>query len=188
MATIREGKRPVLLVVDAQVGALDGCREADRVVGNVALAVARARERGVPVLWVQHSDADMPIDSPAWQLAPALVPATGEPRIRKRYNSSFEETPLEHELARLGATHVVLAGAQTNWCIRATAHAALERGYDLTLLEDAHTTSDLELEDGTRIPAKSMIDELNVAMKWADHPGRTAGTATARDVDFGGAS
>jgi len=53
------------------------------------------------------------------------------------------------ELASLDATHIVLAGAATNWCIRATASGALERGYDLTLVNDAHTTGSMALDDGT---------------------------------------
>ena len=57
----------------------------------------------------------------------------------------FEPTKLEEELALLGATHITLAGAMTNWCIRATAYGALERGYDLTLVKDAHTTANVDL-------------------------------------------
>ena len=79
---------------------------------------------------------------------PELVPADGEMRIHKGFNSSFERTTLEDVLAKLGATHIVLAGAATNWCIRATAYGALERGYDLTLVKDAHTTETMVFETG----------------------------------------
>jgi hypothetical protein len=79
----------------------------------------------------------------------------------------------------------VLAGTMTNWCIRASAHAALEHGYDLTLLSDAHTTGAIELEDGTRIEAKGVVDELNLAMTWMSYPGRATQTAKAGAVDFG---
>ena len=61
---------------------------------------------------------------------------------------------------------VVLAGASSNWCIRATAHAVLERGYDLTLVKDAHTTCAIEPGDGTIIEAGAVVDELNIAMTW----------------------
>ena len=134
MATVREGNQPVLLVVDVQVGVVKGAWDAPRIVGNVARVVERARAQGVPVIWVQHSDDELPHGSPQWQWAPELVPAEGETGIDKHFNSSFEETELDASLARLGATHVVLAGVATNWCIRATAYGALERGYDLTLV------------------------------------------------------
>lgn len=184
MATVREGNKPVLLVVDVQVGVVKGAWDATRVVNNVAHTVARARAEGVPVIWVQHADDDLPSGSPEWQWAPELVPAEGELRIHKGFNSSFEQTPLDEELGKLGATHITLAGAATNWCIRATAYGALERGYDLTLVKDAHTTKTMELDDGTKIEAASVIRELNIAMTWVSYPGRTNGTATAAEVDF----
>src|SRR5439155_856372 len=60
MATIRDGYRRVLLVVDAQAGIVDGCWESGRVIGNIALAVRRARAQpgdDVDELpWAQHDD------------------------------------------------------------------------------------------------------------------------------------
>jgi nicotinamidase-related amidase len=136
------------------------------------------------VIWVQHADDELVYGSPAWEWAPELQPAAGEVRIHKHFNSSFEETALEEELAKLGATHIALAGAATNWCIRATAYGALDRGYDLTLIKDAHTTGTMELEGGATIAAADIIRELNIAMTWLSYPGRTNGTAKADEVDF----
>ena len=184
MATVRGGDRGVLLVVDVQVGVMSQSWDAPRIVRNVSLAVERARAQGVPVIWVQHSDRDLVHGSPEWQWVPELAPADGEPVIHKRFNSSFEETALEEELAKLGATHIVLAGAATNWCIRATAYGALDRGYDLTLIKDAHTTGTMELDNGARIEAASVIDELNVAMTWLSYPGRASGIVSAEEVAF----
>ena len=161
MATARPGHQPVLLVVDVQAGVVQDAWEAPRVIGNVARAVERARAGGVPVVWVQHADDELPTGSAAWQWVPELVPAEGEALIPKKFNSSFEQTTLDDELARLGATHIVLAGAATNWCIRATAYGALERGY-----------------------AAQVVQELNIAMTWLSYPGRRNGTATAEAVDF----
>ena len=184
MATVREGNKSVLLVVDVQVSVVKGAWESARVVGNVALAVQRARAAGVPVIWVQHADEDLVKDSPGWQWAPELVPAADELLIHKNFNSSFEQTPLDDELAKLGATHIVLAGCATNWCIRATAYGALERGYDLTLVKDAHTTKTMDLENGTKLEAANLVQDLNIAMTWLSYPGRTNGTATAAEIDF----
>jgi nicotinamidase-related amidase len=184
MATVREGDRGVLLVVDVQVGVMSESWDAARIVANVARAVERARAQGVPVLWVQHADQALAYGSAPWQWVPELAPAAGEPLIHKRFNSSFEQTALEDELAQLGATHIVLAGAETNWCIRATAYGALERGYDLTLVKDAHTAGTIALENGVRIEAANVIHDLNIAMTWLSYPGRKNGTASAEDVDF----
>src|SRR5205823_4654276 len=117
MATIRDGNRSVLLVVDVQNAVMSEAWDAPRVVDRVARAVERAREASVPVIWVLHSDDELAHGSPEWELVPGLVPSDGEPRIDKNVQSSFEDTPLEDELAKLGATHIALAGAATNWCI-----------------------------------------------------------------------
>jgi nicotinamidase-related amidase len=184
VATVRKGNKGVLLIVDVQVGVMSGSWEAPRIIQNVSRVVGRARAHGVPVIWVQHSDQELPYGSAEWELPPDLVPVKGEPVIHKQFNSAFEQTLLEQELAHLGATHIVLAGAATNWCIRATAYGALDRGYDLTLVKDAHTTGTVELENGTKIEAANIIDELNMVMTWVSYPGRTSGTATVDEVDF----
>lgn len=184
MATVREGNKGVLLIVDVQVGVMGEAWDAPRVVKNVARAVERARAQGAPVIWVQHSDTDLVRGSPEWQWVPELVPAAGESVIHKQFNSSFEATALEDRLADLGATHIALAGAATNWCIRATAYGALDRGYDLTLIKDAHTTGTMELDNGTRIEAESVVHDLNIAMTWLSYPGRKNGTATAEEIDL----
>jgi nicotinamidase-related amidase len=176
MATVREGDRGALVVVDAQVGVMESAWEADRVVGNIARAVDRARAAGVPVVWVQHQDDELVPDTAAWQWVPELVPAEGEARVFKEYNSSFERTSLEDELEKLGASHVALAGAATNWCIRATAYGALERGYDLTLVEDAHTT--------TGDTAAAVVDDLNTVMHWVSYADVSTTTAPADGLDF----
>ena len=186
MSYVRPGNRQVLVIVDVQVGVMAEAWESQRVIGSVAHLVSRARESGVPVLWVQHESSDLPRGSVEWQLVPDLVPAAGEARIYKKFESSFEETPLEAELAGAGATHIVLAGASTNWCIRATAYAALDRGYDLTLIGDAHTTQSIDLGDGTKIEASSIVRELNVVMKWLSYPGRKNGTSTVAEVELSG--
>jgi nicotinamidase-related amidase len=184
MATVRAGNKGVLLVVDVQVGVMQEAWEAPRVISNVARAVERARAAGVPVIWVQHSADELIPDTPGWQWVPELVPAKNETLIRKAFNSAFERTSLDAELGKLGATHITLAGAATNWCIRATAYGALDRGYDLTLVKDAHTTGTMDLGNGTKIEAATVIDDLNIAMTWLSYPDRRNGTATAEDVDF----
>lgn len=184
MATVRQGDQAVLLVVDVQVGVMAESSNVPRTVANVARAVERARAQQVPVIWVQHEDDELARDSAAWQWVPELVPAAGEARIHKRYHSSFEHTDLGDALARLGASHIVLAGAMTNWCIRATAYGALERGYDLTLVSDAHTTGPVRRPDGSTIPAEVVVDELNNAISGLAYPGRRNRTVKVDALDF----
>ena len=114
MATVRDGDKAVLLVVDVQVGVMNECWEAPRVMANVVRTIERAREQGVPVIWVQHADEQLLRGSAEWQWVPALQPRDTEAQIHKQFNSAFEDTALETTLERLAATHIVLAGAATN--------------------------------------------------------------------------
>ena len=173
MATTSKVNKPALIIVDVQVGVMQAAWEAARIIENVSIAVNKARTQRVPIIWVQHSDDELIYGSPAWQWVPELAPLADEIRIDKKYNSSFEQTPLEETLTSLGATHIVLAGAATNWCIRATAYGALERGYDLTLLKDGHTTDTIDLDNGVTIEAADVIRDLNVTMNWLSYPGRS---------------
>jgi nicotinamidase-related amidase len=186
MAIVREGNKAVLLVVDVQVGVMRNAWDSPRIIKNIGVAVEKARRSSVPIIWVQHSDAELVYNSSDWKLAPELSPAEGEIQIHKQFNSSFEQTPLEETLARLGVTHIVLAGAATNWCIRATAYGALDRGYDLTLIKDAHTTETIDIENGIKIEAINIIRELNIAMTWLSYPSRINSTVSVDDIDFAG--
>jgi len=184
MAIVRAGAQGALIVVDVQVGVMQDTWEAARIIQNVGIAVEKARTKCVPVIWVQHSDDELVYGSPAWQLVPELSVMDGEVLIHKHFNSSFEETSLEETLAQLGVAHIFLVGAATNWCIRATAYGALDRGYDLTLVKDAHTTGTIELENDALIEAVDIIRELNIAMTWLSYPDRSNGTVTVDDLDF----
>ncbi|WP_374509768.1 isochorismatase family protein [Niveibacterium sp.] len=183
MAT-RTGSTSALVVVDVQVGVVANAFDRDPIVQNVALAVERARSAGAPVIWVQHHDEELQRDTPAWQWTQPLQPMDGEPRIYKQFNSSFEDTPLLEVLDQLKVAHIVLAGAASNWCIRATAYGALERGFDLTLVGDAHTTEDMQLGPGATVEAKSIIEDLNMAMRWLSYPGRKNNVVNAADLVF----
>ena len=170
MSTLGRTKS-ALLVIDVQNQVVDGAFNKDQVIAQINAAVAKARAAGVPVVWVQHSDDWMAIDSDDWQIVPQLSPAEGEPRVRKLYRNSFEATTLEEVLAGLGVGHVYVCGAQTNNCVRYTTHGALERGYDVTLLSDAHTTTDFET-GGKKISAEFAVDELNSSLHGEELPGR----------------
>ncbi|MBR7746895.1 cysteine hydrolase family protein [Undibacterium baiyunense] len=163
--------KSALLIVDAQVGVMSSVWESQRVVNNIEKLVSKARSAGVPVIWVQHSDNDeLKFGSANWKLLPNFVPTSEELIIHKKYNSSFAGTDLEKRLRALGASRLVLAGALTNWCIRSTAYAALERGYHLVLASDAHSTESLKLPDGKTVPAESIVAELNSVFSWVSAP------------------
>lgn len=177
--------KSVLLVVDAQRGVLGSVWESKRVISNLETLVRAARLAGVPVIWVQHADDDeLKFGSEAWKLAPAFVPTAAELVIHKRYNSSFANTDLDQRLSALGASRIVLAGALTNWCLRSTAYAAVDRGYNLALVSDAHSTESIKLPGGATIPAESIVAELNAVFEWISVPNVRTEVKKTADVVF----
>ncbi len=149
-----------LLVIDVQNGVVEGAYKRDEVIANIETAVAKARSAGVPVVWVQHSDEELAIDSDEWQLVSELIPLNGEPMVRKTFRSSFEGTNLEEVLGNLDAGHLIVCGAQTNNCIRHTSHDALAKGFNVTLIADAHTTTGYEW-GGHVVDAQAVVEEQN---------------------------
>lgn len=162
--------KSALVVVDAQVGVLAPIWESARVVGNLERLVAKARSEKTLIVWVQHSDDELKFGSDAWKLAPSLVPAATEITVHKKYNSSFAGTNLDQQLRSQGVSRIVLAGAATNWCIRATAYAAVDRGYNLAIVSDAHSTESMQFKDGRVVSAESIVTDLNVVFKWLSAP------------------
>ncbi|HTK66049.1 MAG TPA: isochorismatase family protein [Pseudonocardia sp.] len=182
MTTLDERTRTALVVIDVQNGVMAGAYNRDAVVGNIALLVEKARSHDVPVVWVQHSSDALPRGSDEWRYVPELVARESEPVIHKRYGDSFDDTGLERVLAERKVGHLVVAGAQTDACIRSTLHGAIVRGYDATLVEDAHTTEDLT-QWGAPTPDK-VIDHTNLYWQHHSAPGRHAATVSTGYVDF----
>ena len=154
------------------------------VIDRVVRLVKRARAEGTPVVWVQHEDEEMPHGSPGWQIIEELAPVTGEVVVEKHFRSSFEGTPLDAALAGLGVGRLVVCGAQSDFCVRSTVHAALDRGYDVVLVSDAHTTEGAFI-DGVTIPAELIVHHQNRVMRSYVLPGRTSDIAPHDQVRLG---
>lgn len=182
MTTLEMRPNPALLVIDVQNGIVADAHDRDNVVANVRTLVDRARDAGVDVVWIQHSGENLARGSEAWEYVPELDPRESEPVVHKTFADSFEETDLEHVLAERGIGRLFVAGAQTDECIRSTLHGAIVRGYDATLVADAHTTEDLS-EYGAPTPDK-VIAHTNLYWQFHKAPGRSAGTVATADVDF----
>ena len=186
MTTLQNRPNTALLVIDVQNGVVEGAHERDAVVAKVGSLVDKARRERVPIVWIQHSDDQTVRGSDQWRIVPELAPDQTEPLVEKHYGDSFEDTTLETVLSGLGVGRLVVVGAQTDACVRSTLHGAFVRGYDTTLVSDAHTTEDLSAWGAP--PPDQVIAHTN--LYWTDQtaPGRTAGTVEAKDVDFGGTS
>jgi nicotinamidase-related amidase len=171
------------MVIDVQTGVVDYARNRNEIVGRIKNLVDLAREAKTDVIWVQHSEDDMPLDSDSWQIVPELKPANGERIVHKLWRSSFEETDLEEILEELNIDHLIVTGAQSNYCVRHTIHAAIERGLDVTLVSDAHTTLD-ESWMGELIPAEMIVAELNRGFDGYELPDSEVVVTTAELLNF----
>lgn len=183
MTTLPDRPNTALLVIDVQKGVVANAPNRDGVVANINTLVHKAREADAAVVWVQHSDDnDLQRDSESWQYVPELVRRDSEPLVHKRYGDSFEDTDLEALLAERGVGRLIVTGAQTDACVRSTLHGAFVRGYDVTLVADAHTTEDLSAYGAP--PPEQVIAHTNLYWKYQDAPGRTAGTVETAEVSF----
>jgi nicotinamidase-related amidase len=182
VTTLQNRPNTALLVVDVQNGVVGEAHERDSVVANVASLVEKARREQVPVVWVQHHDDGLTRESDEWRIVPELKPDGAEPLVEKSYGDSFEDTTLETVLSDLQVGRLVVAGAETDACIRSTLHGAFTRGYDTTLVSDAHTTGD-KTQWGAP-PPDQVIAHTNLYWTYQTAPGRTAGTVKTKDVDF----
>ena len=182
MTTLENRPNTALLVVDVQNDVVGDAHQRDRVVGNVASIIDKARQEQVPVVWVQHCDGQLERGSAGWQIVPELKPDDAEPLVEKNYDDAFDATTLETVLSGLSVGRLFVVGAQTDACIRSTLHGALVRGYDTTLVSDAHTTED-QTSWGAP-PPEQVIAHTNLYWTYQQAPGRTAGTVATGDVDF----
>lgn len=180
MSTLEGRTGTALLVIDVQNDVVGAAHDRDAVVARIRDLVAQARARDVPVVWVQHSDEGMPEGSAGWRYVPELTIEDGEPVVHKHHGDSFEGTGLESVLANAGVSRLVVCGAQTDACIRSTIHGAFTRGYDVTLVSDAHTTEDLTAY-GAPAPA-DVIAHTNLYWGFQSAPGRETAVVEAAQV------
>ena len=183
MTSLENRPNTALLVIDVQNDVVANAYQRDEVIANINTLVLRARAEQVPVIWVQHADDNLTEGSAGWQYVPELPRYDPEPLVHKHYGDSFEDTTLEAELAKRGVGRLVITGAQTDACVRSTLHGAFTRGYDATLVSDAHTTEDFS-EYG--LPsADKVIAHTNMYWTWQAAPGRTAEVVDTAGVHFG---
>lgn len=171
-----------LIVVDVQNSVVAQAYQRDEVIQNINQLVTRAREQNVPVIWVQHSNKEMPVNTDGWKVVPELKPLENEVLILKVHGDSFEGTDLALKLEEKQIGRVIVTGAQTDACIRSTIHGAFARGYDTVLVSDAHTTEDLT-SYGLPAPDK-LIEFTNAYWTWHTGVGKTASVEKTADVRF----
>ncbi|WP_082098744.1 isochorismatase family protein [Demequina iriomotensis] len=181
MSLFRDRDGTALVVIDMQRDVVASAVDRDGVIARICDLVARARAADVPVVWVQDT-LDGRVGEDGWRLVPELVPVDGEQVVAKEHGDAFEGTALEDVLAGAGAGSLAVCGAQTDACVRSTLHGAFVRGYDVTLVADAHTTEDLTAYGAP--PPAQVIAHTNLYWRYQSAPGRTARVVEAAALAF----
>ncbi len=152
-----------LILIDIQQGFADpvwGPRNNPGAEHNASLLLAAWRERGMPLVHIQHRSV-MPKSplrpgQPSVEFQPLVAPLDGEPLMAKSVNSAFIGTTLEAFLRERDIDHVVIAGLTTNHCVETTTRMAGNLGFNPILVEDACATFDRTGPDGTVWPAATI--------------------------------
>lgn len=135
-----------LLVIDVQRALCSGeyeCFNIKRVIENINCLSANARDAGIPVIFIQHEEGDLlKHESEGWQLAEGLETSAQDLRVRKTTPDSFYQTNLQKLVPKEDFERLIICGLQTDYCVNATVRQAHERGYDVVLAADAHSTVD----------------------------------------------
>lgn len=172
-----------MLVIDMQVDVVGDCFDRDGVMARTGALIERARAAGIAVIYVQNEDEDTPHGTPGWQLAAPLAPRPGEPVVFKQYRDSFAATPLTTLLTERDISRLLLAGAQSDFCVGTTALSAAAQGYDCVLISDCHTTRDAAY-DGITVSGEQLIAHTNRYFSGLRYPGGTFALATHDEVDL----
>ena len=147
---------------------LTGAAAASRKAGAL---LAAFRARGWPVVHVLHLGPKQASPSPdagdePYRAHPDVMPLPGEPVIGKREANAFRDTELLATLRRLGTTRLVIAGMQTQMCVEAATRAAVDLGFQVTVVHDACASRPLAF-DGVEVPAAQVHAAALAAMKSA---------------------
>ncbi len=152
--------RTALVVIDVQRGMFTvpgfAPHDGEGVVDRIAGLIAKAREAGTPVFFVQHhGDGDHPFQPgrPGFPFHEKLTPQPGDDVTVKQRSSAFHGTDFDAKLKRAGVDHLVVTGMQSEYCVDSAIRGAYERGYKVTLVSDAHSTFDSKVAKAADIIA-----------------------------------
>lgn len=180
MSTLPGREDTAVLVIAAQNETLADCHDARGTIGCIGELVERAHDAGRLVVWTQDQEGLEP-GTIGWELAEPLAPAAGDLVVHTQHRDPFCGSVLGRELAARGIGRLAVAGARTDTGVRATCSRAAGLGYDIVLVEDAHTCADLFLPSG-RVTAADLIATEHLYWSTLRYPGQTFGVERARWV------
>jgi len=166
-----------LCIIDVQNAMIQGefpVYRSEEVLNNIKILINRAKENGVPIIYVQHNEENSEFEKglSSWEIVDSIKPSNEDYLVHKTFSDSFKETDLKEILDQLKVDELIFVGMQTDYCVNATSLKAKDLNYDVTVVSDAHSTFD------DTISAKEIIN--NHHKKWMNHM-KLIKTA---DIDF----
>ena len=142
--------KTALLVIDAQANMFDEefcVYNAEKITKNICALIAKAREIGTHLIYIRNNGGedgpDQP-NTPGWEIHTPVAPLPEEKIVDKTSADAFENTDLQEILDKQKIEYLIIAGMQSEVCITTIGERAVALGYQLTLVEDAHTTFDFD--------------------------------------------
>ncbi len=138
--------RSAVLVIDVQQGLCEGSDAAFDSPGTIERinrVTCRARESGVPVIFIQHEAESgcLIYETEGWHLAKGLEAKSSDLYVRKTTPDSFLKTELLELLKKQDISQLVICGMHSEFCVDTTTRKALALGFPVTLVSDAHTSA-----------------------------------------------
>ena len=162
-----------LVIIDVQMGMFDEdgpVYNGENLLQTLSKLIGKAHQANAPVIYVQHNDEEFVKGGPAWPIHPFITPIAGDVVVQKRTPDSFHETNLGDELEKIGIKKLVVGGIQTEYCVDTTCRRAFSLGYDVTLVEDGHSTWDNKYITAQQVIAhhNNTLDGWAVRLESAD--------------------
>ncbi len=149
-----------LVVIDVQVGmfsASDPLYQGDELLTRIGHLLGKARQAHIPIVYIQHSSQrqghPLEVGTAGWQIHPAIAPLTGDTIMQKQMPDAFYKTDLQQYLTTHGIKKLILAGIQTELCVDTTCRQACSLEYEITLVQDGHSTWDRDQLSASQIIA-----------------------------------
>lgn len=133
-----------LLIIDFQntVFTDPPAYQAGQVLERISGLIARARQAGMPVVYVQHDEAGTIWEkgSDGWHFPAPIVPLPGDYVSAKQHSSAFQQSAFQAGLAERGIDAVYVCGYASEFCLDTNIRQAAALGIATTVIADAHTT------------------------------------------------
>ncbi|HVB03249.1 MAG TPA: isochorismatase family cysteine hydrolase [Chitinophagaceae bacterium] len=182
---MEQTQKSALLVMDMQAAILASLPDAQKLISNVANAIANARANKVPVIYVtvgfRPGTPEISMNNKSFyagkerfvsqnmeefmKIEPALTPLSGEIVVTKRRISAFTGSDLEVILRAQGIQHIVLSGVATSGVLLSTLREAADKDYRITVLADCCADGDEEVH---RVLITKVFPRQAAVIQWKE--------------------